>query len=100
MKAKQPILLAGLALTVLAVVSCSSTPLCDARHGDAVASVVQKQTLDPAAANRLTPVVGVGPGVAMAIVARFNRSFASPPPPANVFAIGVGAGSNTSISSP
>jgi hypothetical protein len=94
--------LLALLLGALLASGCSSTPTFDARLGNCVEQAVAKEILDIGAKSRLTPVTGLEPGASMAVVARYNRSFASPPPPANVFAIGLaaGGGSAGAVSSP
>jgi hypothetical protein len=86
----------ALLLGALLTTGCSSTPAFDARLGSCVNQAVTKEILDIGAQNRLTPAMGLEPGASMAVVARYNRSFASPPPPANVFAIGLGAAAGSS----
>jgi hypothetical protein len=89
-----------LALVAVMAAGCSLTPVVDARMGRAVASAVRTETMDPAAATNRTPVTGLESGASVALVARYMRSFAAPPPPANVFSIGVGTGSSTVVTAP
>jgi len=97
------ILLLGCALvplTGVALGGCSSTPVLDARLGQAVTNAVHMETLDLAASANRTPVAGLEAGASMAVVARYTRSFSAPPPPANVFSIGVGTGTSAIVSTP
>jgi hypothetical protein len=80
-----------LALTVLA--GCApTTPLLDAKFGEAVNMAKAQQTINPDASRNTDPVVGLDGQAAKSVIDRYQKSHQSTPPPVNVFTIGVGSG--------
>jgi len=77
-------LLAGCGTSAL-----QTTPRWDARFGDATRALFAQQVLNPAAARDTRPVTGIDGHAAAASQQRYQKSFMEPPPPANVFTIGV-----------
>jgi len=95
-------LLAAVA-TVLALQACATTcatfdeclgksPRLDARFGDSVNVAKAQQTLNPDASKNRNVVAGLDGKAAQDTILRYHESFKSPPPPANVFTIGVSGG--------
>ncbi len=83
--------ISGVALATLT--GCvAPTPNLDAHYGEALTQGRALQTLDPQAGLRAAPAPVFEGAAAHAVVERYLKSFQTPPPPANVFAIGVGAG--------
>ena len=91
------------AATVLALQACATTypnmdawlstsPRLDARFGDAVNVAKAQQTLNPDASRNRNVVAGMDGKAAQETMVRYRDSFKNPPPPANVFTIGVGTG--------
>lgn len=77
----------------LALSSCASTtPNWDARFGETVNMAVAQQTLNPEASRNTNPVTGIDGRAGREAVQRYQKSFAEPEPPANVFTIGVSGG--------
>jgi len=84
---------ATLAGALAAIGGCAaSTPTFDAEFGRTAAALRAQQTRDPTAslANRDKSVDGIEGRAAREAINRYFQSFAEPPPPANVFTIGVG----------
>lgn len=79
-----PVFLAGCATSTL-----HTTPRWDARFGEATRTLFAQQVLHPAAATDARPVDGIDGQAAAATQLRYQKSFAEPPAPANVFTIGV-----------
>lgn len=87
-------------LTVLsAIAGCGSsassgmysrTPNLDAQFGQAVEMAKAQQTLNPDASKNPDPVKGVDGRAAREAVEHYETSFRTPPPPQNIFGIGVG----------
>jgi hypothetical protein len=91
------------AAAVLALQACATTcptfeaclgksPRLDARFGDAVNIAKAQQTLNPDASKNRNVVAGIDGKAAQETILRYRESFKSPPPPANVFTIGVSSG--------
>ena len=91
------------AAAVLALQACATTypnvdaflatsPRLDARFGDAVNIGKAQQTLNPDASKNRNVVAGIDGKAAQETMVRYRESFKSPPPPANVFNIGIGSG--------
>ena len=70
----------------------SSTPHWDQTFGESIKQVTAMQTLNPRASDNDDPVAGIDGAAADAAQGRYAKSFLTPPPPVNVFTIGVGAG--------
>lgn len=77
----------------------STTPNLDQHFGEAARSTLSAQVVNPKASANTAPVNGIGGEAAAAAVDRYNRSFKQPPPPVNVFSIGVGSGGGTMTTS-
>jgi hypothetical protein len=58
--------------------------------GDAVRAAAAAQTLHPEASRNMAPPAGMDGHAARSTVERYEKSFESPPAPANVFTIGIG----------
>jgi hypothetical protein len=71
----------------------ASSPRLDARFGDAVNVAKAQQTLNPDASKNRNVVAGMDGKAAQETMVRYRESFKNPPPPANVFTIGVSGGS-------
>ena len=88
---------------ILALQACATTcpsfdaclansPRLDARFGDAVNVAKAQQTLNPDASKNRNVVAGIDGKAAQDTMLRYHESFKTPPPPSNVFTIGVSAG--------
>ena len=95
--------LLGAAAAVLALQACatacsgydsclSRSPRLDAGFGDAVNIAKAQQTLNPDASRNRNAVAGIDGKAAQDTMARYHESFKSPPPPTNLFTIGVSSG--------
>ncbi|RFU44619.1 hypothetical protein [Paraburkholderia sp. DHOC27] len=71
----------------------SSSPTWDKTFGSAVTQITVMQTLNPNASDNDNPVSGVDGPAAQSAQANYDKSFKTPTPPANMFTIGVSAGS-------
>jgi hypothetical protein len=89
---------------ILALQACTTTcstfdaclatsPRLDARFGDSVNVAKAQQTLNPEASKNRNVVAGMDGKAAEDAMLRYRESFKNPPPPANVFTIGVSSGS-------
>ena len=67
----------------------------DDDFGMAVTRARALQTIDPDAPSRQRPVLGTDGQAAKASVDRYEKSFETPPPPVNVYSIGVGSGTGS-----
>jgi len=91
------------AVAVLVLQACATSrpletyfavsPRLDASLGDAVNIAKAQQTLNPDASKNRNVVAGMDGKSAQETMVRYRESFRSPPPPANVFTIGVSSGS-------
>ena len=88
------------AAAVLVLQACATTcatfdeclgksPRLDARFGDSVNVAKAQQTLNPDASKNRNVVAGMDGKSAQETMVRYRESFKNPPPPANVFTIGV-----------
>lgn len=66
-----------------------TTPQWDARFGDTTRAAFAQQVIDPGAGRDNRPVNGLDGHSAAAAQARYEKSFAAPPPAQSVFTIGV-----------
>jgi hypothetical protein len=73
-------------------VCLATSPRLDARFGDSVNIAKAQQTLNPEASKNRNVVAGIDGKAAQDTILRYHESFKSPPPPANVFTIGVSSG--------
>ena len=80
------------AAAVLALQACATSPTLDARFGDSVNIAKAQQTVNPDASKNRSVVAGIDGKAAQETMVRYRESFRSPPPPANVFNIGIGSG--------
>ena len=71
----------------------ATSPRLDAQFGDAVNASKAQQTLNPDASRNRKVVAGIDGKAGEEAMVRYRESFKSPPPPANVFTIGVSSGS-------
>lgn len=77
---------------VLLLAGCApTTPQYDSRFGQTMRLNLAQQTLNPDAASKDVPEAMDGPAARETVV-RYRNSFKEPPPPQNVFNIGVGSG--------
>ena len=67
----------------------TSTPHWDETFGSSVSQLKEMQTLNPNASMNTDPVAGVDGNTASAIQKNYAKSFTAPPPPINVFAVGL-----------
>jgi hypothetical protein len=70
----------------------ATSPRLDARFGDSVNVAKAQQTLNPDASKNRNVVAGMDGKAAQETMVRYRESFKNPPPPANVFTIGVSSG--------
>ena len=70
----------------------ANSPRLDARFGDSVNIAKAQQTLNPEASKNRNVVAGIDGKAAQETMVRYRESFKSPPPPSNVFTIGVSSG--------
>lgn len=80
-------------LSPLAVAACSTSPAFDRSFGESARLATFQQTRDPSATERNgdRPVDGIEARAASKTMDRYYKSFAEPPPPVNVFNIGLGS---------
>lgn len=78
----------------LMAAACSTSPAFDRSFGESSRLATFQQTRDPAASERNgdRPVDGIEAQAASKTMDRYYKSFAEPPPPVNVFNIGLGNG--------
>jgi hypothetical protein len=91
-----------IAAALLALQACAASrpletyfavsPRLDASLGDAVNIAKAQQTLNPDASKNRNIVAGIDGKAAQETILRYRESFKSPPPPSNVFTIGVSSG--------
>lgn len=79
-------------LAALLAACAPSTPQLDQRFGTTVRGAFARQIIDPAAGANADPVAGIDGRSARVAFERYQKSFAEPAAPANVFTIGVGGG--------
>ena len=77
----------------------ATTPRLDAQFGDAVNASKAQQTLNPDASRNRKVVAGIDGKAGEEAMLRYRESFRTPPPAANVFAIGVSGSSGSGSSS-
>ena len=72
-----------------------TTPVFDRQFGEATRSLTAQQIIDTNApvANRNRVPEGMDGRAALSTHERYQKSFTDPPPPVNVFTIGIGGGS-------
>ncbi len=74
------------------IAGCAETPRVDEHFGEAVRAATAQQIVNPDASLNKDPVAGIDGQAANSTVDRYHKSFQVPPPPVNVFTIGVGSG--------
>jgi hypothetical protein len=95
--------LLAVAAAILALQACATpcptldaclatSPRLDARFGDSVNVAKAQQTLNPDASKNRNIVAGLDGKAAQETMIRYRESFKSPPPPSNVFTIGISGG--------
>lgn len=78
-------------IAISALTGCApTTPQLDSRFGESVRMTLAQQTLNPDAGLKPVPESTDGPATREGIV-RYRNTFKEPPPPQNVFNIGVGS---------
>lgn len=89
---KRGMLVAAAALGCLGVTGCvPTTPRWDSTFGETPRLMAAQQTLDPDAGSRTVSELMDGSASRESVV-RYRSTFKEPPPPVNVFNIGVGGG--------
>ncbi len=79
-------------LTGAVLTGCApTTPQWDQRFGEAERMMMARQVLNPDAGMRELPTTMDGPASREGVI-RYRNTFKEPPPPQNVFNIGVGSG--------
>jgi hypothetical protein len=68
------------------------TPRMDGHFGDSVRIANAQQTINPDAGKNPSAPNGLDGKSGLEVMDRYQKSFRSPPPQSNVFAIGVGGG--------
>lgn len=68
-----------------------ATPRMDQHFGEAVNTAKAQQTVNPDASRNADPVAGLDGPAAKFTIDRYQKSYQTPPPPINVFTIGVGS---------
>lgn len=91
--------LAAVGLVTSLAGCASTTPNLDKHFGEASHSALSAQVVNPQASANPSPVFGQGGEAAAATIDRYNRSYKQPPPPVNVFSIGVGSGTGSMTTS-
>ena len=71
----------------------------DEQFGSAVTRARAQQVIDPDAPSRPRPPMTQDGQAAKATIDRYEKSYETPPPPVNVFTIGVGGGTGSTGSS-
>ena len=73
------------ALLIATLCACASpTPELDSKFGQAVSAAKAQQTINPDAANNRDPVAGIDGPAAKELIDRYQTSFRTPPPVADV----------------
>jgi len=86
-----------LCLTALLAAGCAENRYREEEgFGDAVRAAMARQIINPDASRNPARPDGMDGNSAKATVDRYQKSFESPPPPVNVFTIGVGGGTSGS----
>jgi hypothetical protein len=85
---------AGALAAALLLAGCvTRTPVLDQHFGEAVNTAKAQQTINPDASRDRDPVAGLDGQAADATIDRYHKSYETPPPPVNVFTIGIGGSS-------
>ena len=84
------------ALTLVGVLTAcvEPAPRYEAEFGNATRSTLNAQIINPHAGNNPDPVAGLDGRAARDAINNYQKSYAAPEKPQNVFNIGVGGGSN------
>lgn len=84
------------ACTALLLAACSGALVKpDDQFGNAVRAAMAAQTINPDASRNTKTPAGLDGAAAKSTMDRYEKSFASPPPPVNVFTIGIGNASSS-----
>jgi hypothetical protein len=83
--------LAALVLAACTEPRIGGKDLTDQTFGDAVRAAQAQQTLNPNASQNPVAPQGMDGPTAKATIDRYDKSFETPPPPVNVYTIGVGS---------
>lgn len=98
MKDRMMIRMAATACAALLLAGCAHPRYAsDEAFGDSVRAAQAEQTLNPDASRNKEPPKGLDGVAAKATVDRYQKSYETPPPPVNVFTIGVGTGTSNSV---
>jgi hypothetical protein len=89
--------LAALVLTACAEPRIGGNTLTDQTFGDAVRAAQAQQTINPNASQNPVAPQGMDGAAAKATIDRYGKSFETPPPPVNVYTIGVGSGGSAGM---
>lgn len=88
----------GLAALATATLLCACTapsPRVDAHFGESVTAAKVAESIDPTGQRANQSTAGIDGEAASAALRRYYKSFVTPPPPGNVFTIGVSSGGGT-----
>lgn len=85
-------IVAGACATLNACLTSTST--WDRTFGNSVRTITAMQMIDPNASANTDPVAGIDGTAATGALQNYGGSFMAPPPPVNMFTIGVGGGSS------
>ncbi|MDD5329657.1 MAG: hypothetical protein PHX38_06605 [Sulfuricella sp.] len=78
---------------IAALSGCAEvTPYWDQHFGETVNLAKAQQTVNPDASRNTDPVAGLDGQSGKAAIDRYHQTFQNPPPPVNVFNIGIGSG--------
>ncbi|MBE3023307.1 pilus assembly protein [Janthinobacterium sp. BJB1] len=78
-------------LSLLAGCAATTTPVLDSHFGESVALLKAQQIMYPDAYRNMDPVSGMDGKSGVSAYQRYQKSFSTPEPQTNVFAIGVGS---------
>lgn len=96
MKQRTMITMLGLGCAALFMSGCAPARYAsDDSFGDAVRTAQAQQTVNPDAPRNAAAPIGLNGAAAKATVDRYQKSFETPPPPVNVFTIGVGGSTSS-----
>jgi hypothetical protein len=96
----QKLMAAGLLGFVCLLGGCITEPThYDNKFGDAVNAAKAQQIINIDAADKKKREPGMDGPAAKSTITRYHKSFESPPPPSNVFNIGIGSSSGSGTGS-
>lgn len=83
-------------LVLAALAGCAAkTPQLDQQFGEATSAAKAQQTINPDASRNTDPVAGLDGQAANDVIDQYHKSYKQPPPPVNIFNIGVGTSGST-----